>query len=146
LAVFASASRGSAQEGQGKYITEASVRLTRLISTANKDGYQLQENSFSIGGGWLKQSKETWVPIYKVSLEEGKQYRFLAARDEDAKDVDLEILDADGKRVAMDEKTDPEAVVDFVPNASGTYQVRIRLYDSMNNVPCACLSIVLNKK
>lgn len=146
LAVAVVHTRVEAQEGQGKYITDASIRLTRLVAAANKDGYTLQDNSFSIGGGWLKQSKEKWIPLYSLKLEEGKKYRFIAAGDEDAKDVDLEIVDADGKRVALDDKTDPEAVVDFVPKASGTYQVRIRLYESMNNVPCVCLSVVLNRK
>lgn len=145
-AVAIAHTRVQAQEGQGKYITDASIRLTRLVAAANKDGYTLQDNSFSIGGGWLKQSKERWIPLYSLKLEEGKKYRFIAAGDEDAKDVDLEIVDADGKRVALDDKTDPEAVVDFVPKASGTYQVRIRLYESMNNVPCVCLSVVLNRK
>ena len=138
--------RAEAQEGQAKFVTEASIRLTRLVATSNKDGYTLQDNSFSIGGGWLKQSKEKWVPLYSLKLVEGKKYLLIAAGDEDAKDVDLEIVDADGKRVALDDKTDPEAVVDFVPKASGTYQVRIRLYESMNNVPCVCLSVVLTRK
>ena len=135
----------SAQEGQGKYVAEAAIRLTKLVGTANQQGYGLQDSTFSVGGAWLKHSKETWVPLYTVKLEEGKKYRFIAAGDGDAKDVDLEVQDSDGKVVARDVKTDPEAVVDFTPAASGRYTVRIRLFDSVNQVPCMCLAVVMTK-
>ena len=49
--------------------------------------------------------------------------------------------DASGKVVARDVKVDPEAVVDFTPSASGRYTVRIRLFDSDNNVPCFCVAV-----
>ena len=145
LALFGFPGRIAAQEGEGRFITEASVRLTRLVATANKQGYGLQENAFSTGGAWVKQSKDNWVVLYTVKLEEGKKYRFLAAGDEDAKDVDLQVLDADGKVVAQDVKSDPEAVVDFTAAATGSYVVRIRLFDSENNVPCFCLALVMTK-
>lgn len=135
----------SAQEGQGKYVTEATVRLIKLIDASNKGGFTLQDNSFSIGGGWLKQSTETWVPLYTVQLTGGKKYRFLASGDADAKDVDLEVQDANGKVVAKDVKTDPDAVVEFTPQNTGRYLVRIRLYASDNNLPCVCLAVVMMK-
>jgi hypothetical protein len=146
LALFGLPQCACAQEGQGKYVTEAAVRLIKLVGSANKEGYALQDDKFSIGGGWLNQGKEKWVALYKVELEQGKKYRFIAVGDEDAKDVDLEVKDADGKVVARDVKTDPEAVVDFAPTASGTFAVQIRLYDSVRNLPCVCLAVVMTKK
>src|ERR1035438_9811921 len=88
--------RVAAQQGQGVYVTQASARLTKLITAANKSKYKLADNSFSIGGGWLKQSKTKWVPLFTVKLEAGVDYRFLAAGDNDARDVDLDIRDPDG--------------------------------------------------
>ena len=146
LTMLAAENRAIAQAGQGVYITQASARLTKLVDAANKGGYSLQDNSFSIGGGWLKQSQTTWVPLFTVPLTEGTTYRFLAAGDNDAKDVDLEVQDKDGKTVAVDVKTDPEAIVDFTPTTTGTYVVRIRLYDSDRNQPCVCLAVVMTKK
>jgi len=146
LTVLATETRVSAQDGQGKYITEATVRLTKLVNAANGAGYILQDNSFSIGGGWLKQSTANWVPLYTVQLVAGKKYRFIAAGDVDAKDVDLEVQDANGKTVASDTATNPEAVVEYTPAAAGRYTVRIRLYASDNNDPCVCLAIVMAKK
>ena len=134
------------QPNQGKYLTEASTRLSKLIAQAHKDGFILQDNNFSIGGGWIKQSQDTWVPLFKVTLEAGKKYRFLAAGDFDAKDVDLDVQDSNGKRVAIDDGTEPEAIVDFTPRVAGEYSVRVRLYDSDKNLPCLCLAIVLRQK
>lgn len=134
-----------AQDGQGKYITETAVRLTKLVNTANAAGFGLQDNTFSIGGGWLKQSASDWIPLYTVQLQAGKRYRFLAAGDVDAKDVDLEVQDANGRIVASDTATNPEAVVEYTPANTARYTVRIRLYASDNNLPCVCLAIVMSK-
>ncbi len=143
IALVASANQASAQ--QGKFITEASARLSKLVDAANGAGYTLQDNSFSIGGGWLKQSASNWVPLYTVQLTAGKKYRFLAAGDVDAKDVDLEVLDSNNNVVASDTATASTATVDFTPKNSGRYLVRIRLYESDNNLPCVCLGIVMTK-
>jgi hypothetical protein len=146
VTVLGAGSRAAAQDGQGKYITETAVRLTKLINTSNKAGFSLQDNSFSIGGGWLKQSQSAWVPLYSVQLQAGKSYRFIAAGDVDAKDVDLEVQDANGKTVAADVAENPEAVVDYTPAATGRYLVRIRLYNSDKNLPCVCVAVVMSKK
>ncbi len=62
LAVLGSASSASAQ--QGKYVTQASARLSKLVDAGNTDGYSLPNNSFSLGGGWLKKlirHNDKWV-------------------------------------------------------------------------------------
>src|SRR4051794_22682647 len=84
-ALFVGASSASAQ--QGAYVTQASARLAKLVDKGNDDGFNLQKNSFSVGGGWLKKSSE-WVGIYTVQPTAGKKYRFLASGDDDATDVD----------------------------------------------------------
>jgi hypothetical protein len=135
-----------AQDGQGKYITEATVRLIKLVDSANRDGYALQTNSFSIGGGWLKQSQDTWVPLYTVPLIGGKEYRFLGAGDADTRDLDLQVLDPSGKVVAADEGTAPEAIVNYRPSDSGVYTVKLRLYASDKNQDCMSLGVVMIRK
>jgi hypothetical protein len=77
------------------------------------------------------------------ALTGGKKYRFIAAGDADARDVDLEVQDANGKVVAKDVRTDPEAIVEFTPQNTGRYLVRIRLYASDNHLPCFCLGVVM---
>lgn len=141
-------SQAQAQEeekSQGPYVTQATQRLVKLIAKANADGYLLTNNSFSIGGGWIKYDPKNWVSLYSVKLVQGRSYRFVAAGDNDAKDVDIQIVDRNGKEVAVDEETNAEALVRFDPQETGEYMVRIRLYDSRNNLPCVCLAVVLMK-
>jgi hypothetical protein len=142
VALLISETRASAQ--QGVFITQASARLSKLVDKGNDDGYKLQNNSFSIGGGWLKKSNK-WVAIYSVQLTAGKEYRFLASGDNDAKDVDLRVLNAKGNEVAVDDATAADAVVNFSPQVSGIYLVQIRLYDSRNDLDAVCLSVMMAK-
>jgi hypothetical protein len=146
LSFFVIGNRADAQQNQGVFVAQASARLTELVNAANKAGYALEDDSFSVGGGWVKQSTKNWVPLFTVQLTAGKEYRFLAAGDNDALDVDLEIRDADGKTVAVDETVKPEADVTFRPAKTGKYTVRVRLYESRNDLPCMCLAIMLAKQ
>ena len=145
LAVLGSTSRVSAQNGQGKFVTEASAALIKLIDVSNTQGYTLENDLFSIGGGWLRQSQTNWVPLYTINLQAGKQYRFLAAGDGDTIDLDLQIVDAAGRVVAEDVGTEPNAIVNFNPRGDGKYTVRMRLYASRNNLPCMTLAVVMAK-
>jgi hypothetical protein len=147
LCLLLGVQNAGAQEGQGKYLTEATVRLTKLIDAANKDGFSLQDNSFSMGGGWLKKSKE-WVGLYTVELKQGTAYRILAAGDADAKDVDVQLVDATDptKLLKEDVDTSANASIEYTPAKTGRFLVRVRLYDSAGDLPCVCLAVVMTKK
>lgn len=132
--------------GQGQYLTEASARLGKLIGRANQDGYIFYDNQFSVGGGWLKQGENNWVNLYTVTLQAGKRYRLMAAGDADARDVDLEIKDLKGRQHAIDQDTASEAVINFTPDTTQKYLIRVRLYASDRNQPCMCLAIVMVQK
>ena len=143
LALVVGTNQASAQ--QGAYITQASARLAKLVDKGNSDGYKLQNNSFSVGGGWLKKSDE-WVGIYTVQLTAGKQYRFLASGDNDARDVDLRITDLKGEKVLKaDVDTAADAIVNLTPKTSGRYLVQIRLYSSREDLDAVCLSVMMVK-
>jgi hypothetical protein len=117
--------------------TWAKVLITFCVWSPSGAAPILDDNSFSIGGGWLAQSTTKWVSLYTVTLQSGKSYRFLAVGDADAKDVDLEVLDATGESVASDTATAPEASVDFRPETTQQYKVRVRLYARARTCP-AC--------
>jgi len=131
---------------QGKYYTQAASRLAMLIDKANGDGYRLATNKFSSGGGWLNQGTE-WVSLFTINLEAGKKYRFLAAGDEDARDVDLRVMDPAKTEVAKDVATDKTAEVDYTPKTSLRYLVQVRVYDSRagkkGKVPSYTLATVM---
>jgi hypothetical protein len=146
VAILAGATRSDAQGvKQGAYVTQAAARLAKLVDNGNGAGFALANNSFSLGGGWLKKS-DKWISIYTVNLAEGQKYRFLASGDDDARDVDLRVVDPDGNQVAIDQKVDLNAVVDYIPSKSGKYLVQIRLYSSNSNYDAVVLSAMMIKK
>jgi hypothetical protein len=142
LAVLGSANRASAQIKQGKYITQASARLAELVDAGNKAGYSLHNNAFTLGGGWLKKSEE-WVVSYPVEFTAGKKYRLVAAGDDDAKHLDLRILDSKGNQVAIDDEKTVDAVINYSPKVTGKYTVQMRLHDSRNDNACVCVCAVM---
>jgi hypothetical protein len=146
LLVGAGHSATAGGTGQGKYLTQASKRLAELIGQGNDAGYMLANNKFSVGGGWLKQSKEDWVKLFTIGLEAGKKYRFLAAGDDDALDVDIKISDKDGNVVGKDASTAKTAEVDVKIKKSDRYLVEVRLYKSNKNRPSLTLATVMVAK
>jgi hypothetical protein len=145
VSVLGLAGRADAQKGQGSFLTQASERLAGMINKSNGAGYMLANNKFSIGGGWLKQGKE-WVSLFTINLEEGKDYRFLAAGDNDAMDVDLQVVDPAMTVVAKDTKRDATAEVDYKPAKTLRYLVQVRVFESRNNLPSLTLATVMVKK
>jgi hypothetical protein len=132
-------------QGQGEYLTQASERLTKLIAKANKEGYNLGKDKFRIGGAWLSMDKKKWVSLFTLTLESTKTYRVLAGGDNDAKDVDIRILDAAGEEVAKDADPAPLAKVNYTPNKTGKFTIQLRLFASEANRPSLCLAIVMAK-
>jgi len=136
----------NAQAQQGKYFTQASTRLSTLIDKANGDGFKLDTNKFSSGGGWLNQGT-AWVSLFTINLEAGKKYRLLAAGDDDARDVDLRVMDPAKTEVAKDVATAKTAEVDYTPKTTLKYLVQVRVYDSLmgkkGKVPSYTLATVM---
>lgn len=146
LAVLATTAGTAYSQGPGKYVKDASDRLGAMLDKAAKEGYSFPQNVFGFGGAFLKKDTNAWVPVYTVQLMEGRTYIFLAAGDNDTKDLDLEIQDSSGKSVAADTDTAAQATVTFTPSVSGRYTVRMRLYDSVDGVGCYCIAAVMVKK
>jgi hypothetical protein len=132
-------------ERQGPFIVQAAQRLQKLTDQANAAGFKLDDNKFSMGGGWYNQS-DKWMNVFNLTLKAGRTYRVIVAGDGDARDVDVALVEMKtGKVVAVDMKNDPEAMVELTPAATQKYIVRIRLFDSRENVPCVCLAVVMVK-
>lgn len=67
---------------------------------------------------------------WTFEFEAGKRYALIAACDDDCGDIDLQIEDADGGGVLVeDTQSDATPVVTFAPVASGRYTVSVRMYD-----------------
>jgi hypothetical protein len=129
---------------QGKYMAQATQRVGKLVDDASDTGYKLFSASF--GGGILRQGEDNWVALFSQSLESSLEYLVLASGDDDARDVDLEIRDENGKLVAQDiASIDANARIVFRPTATARYTVRIRLYASDRNQPCICVGVLMAK-
>jgi hypothetical protein len=140
--------RVAAQGSVATYSKEAMEDLGNLLKKASKDGFAMETKTTTIFGGWLpkgsKSGKEPWVPILILNgLDPNKTYRIVAAGDNDAKDLDLRIVDPDGKVVVTDESVQRNSEVTFRPTRRQNYTIQLRLYDSGDN--CICVGAVLAK-
>jgi hypothetical protein len=136
---------------QGKsdafFLTEAIVRVTNLAKSAENIGAYGYNDGVSIVAGWVKHKGSLTL---NTPLTAGTTYMFLAGGDKDATDVDLEIFDPNGKKVAWDTTAFPEAIVTYTPTVSGTYPMKLTLFDSRErtsgkNVSCVCAAVILKK-
>jgi len=146
LCAFCWAAQGTNAQDRSKtskYMGEAAVALSRLMGQAEDDGFRL-EKSMTLAGGWIDKG-ERWTSLYQVVLQEGSLYRFMAAGDADATDVDIRLTDPDGNVMVADEAVARTAGVNFRSKRSIYYTVQIRVYGSLNNVPCVCLTAVYKR-
>jgi hypothetical protein len=61
-------------------------------------------------------------------LKTSQGYAFVAVGDDNADDVDLQVLDKNGNVVAQDNDTDESAVVTFAPQQNETYTARVIMF------------------
>jgi hypothetical protein len=126
----------------GEYMSQAFLRVTALSAVADSLGRYGYSDGICIVGGWVDAGQT--MP-FALTLERGYEYLILAGGDNDAFDVDMEVVDSRGNVLESDTKTDPSAVVPFAPRATGVYTLRLTLYKSRMNVPCVCVLTVLKK-
>lgn len=115
--------------------------MRQAIDTVLERGYGLTvgtdlgfDGTHSVSGVFLQKGEAYTLGRY---LESDREYVFIASGDTDAKDVDLEILDAAENRVAGDTLTARDATVRYRPASSGQYRIRVRLYDAERPAYCA---------
>lgn len=138
----------AAQASLATYSKEAMDNLVGLLKKAATDGYTMEPNGTSIFGGWLpkgsKQGNEVWIPVLKLlNVDPNKSHRVIAAGDLDTKDLDLRIVDSDGKVVAVDDTVLRDAEVTFRPTRRQDYTIQVRIYDSTDK--CICIGAILSK-
>jgi hypothetical protein len=73
-------------------------------------------------------------------------YLFLAAGDQDAQIVEMEVYDnVTNLRVAQDKTNNREAVVAYRPQYTANYILKVTLKSSNNNLPCICSLVMLRR-
>ena len=71
--------------------------------------------------------------IIRTTLYVGRQYKLVAAGCEDAADVDIRVYDENGNFISGDNDTSVLAVADITPRWSGTFHVKVTMYNSVPN-------------
>ncbi len=118
----------------GKFMTQAIGEMLDAADLLNrKIGYGYADGACM--AGVLLYPKKTYAMNRR--FEKGVEYAIVAGGDEDASDVDVEILDERGNVVAKDDREDRMAVIEWTPETTGTYVIRVKLFDAELESFCA---------
>jgi hypothetical protein len=79
---------------------------------------------------------EGQTQVYPVSLVRGRSYTIGGVCDNDCPDLDIKLLDPNGREVASDVLTDSAPSVSHNATMNGNYRVRVVMYDCNVN-PCS---------
>ncbi len=130
-----------AQRSIATYSKEAMDNLVPLLEGAAKAGFTMEPRNTTLFGGWLPKGagtgSEKWIPMIVLkNLDPNMQYRVIAAGDNDVKDLDVRVVDPNGRVVVADVATARTAAVTFQPDRVQDYVIEMRLYDSIDNSIC----------
>lgn len=124
----------SAEWQPGTFMAKALARVMaagRLLSEKTPYGW---DRDICLMGAFLKPKDSIG---FGRTLQAGESYVFVAGGDDDVKDLDLFVVDSEGNRVATDSKADATPMVEFSPEKTGQYAVRIRLFGASRASFCA---------
>jgi hypothetical protein len=117
--------------GAGKYLTQA---VTRVMASMRKVGDDFGfDEGVCIMGAFLAPKATV---AFDRPLRAGSAYVILGGGDNDAEDLDIEVLGPDGRVVARDVETNAVPVVRFTAPRSGTYTIRQKLYKARSSSFC----------
>jgi hypothetical protein len=124
LAVSAVPARLQAQT----YARTVWEQLDRAYTSSQSSGYSTRNY---ILGRLDQGDTDTWTLL----LYEGNEYKVVGACDGDCRDVDLFVETEGGSTVASDESRTDTPEVNVKVNTTGTFKVKVKMYDCKEN-PC----------
>lgn len=95
-------------------------------------------------GEWVGTLRVGQVQDWPVSLASGVERYFVAACDRDCRDIDLEVLDANGARLGADALNDDFPRVHLDATAPGAVTVRVSMHQCANE-PCFAAMRIMRK-
>lgn len=118
----------------GKYMIQAVGEMLDAADTLQqKMGYGYAEGACMVGTLLDPQSEYTMTRQF----EKGIQYAIVAGGDEDATDIDVVILDSKGNEVISDDSEERLGVIEWTPDVTSTYQVKVSLFEAKQESFCA---------
>jgi hypothetical protein len=116
--------------GQNQYTQQVNNQLDTMERTARSQGKTRLFRSP------IFQLNEGATQSYPISLVAGRNYTIGGVCDNDCPDLDIKLMDPNGREVASDVLTDSAPLVTHRATMSGTYNVRVVMYDCNVN-PCS---------
>ncbi len=120
---------GGSVVGSDDYRGQADHYLhTAFDALLADDKYKIVE---SLYGNLYSSGDET----FQVEMRTGNSYAMLGACDDDCGDMDLFLMDRGGNKLDSDTAVDSFPMLNFTPSASGTYTVRVEMFECSTK-PC----------
>jgi hypothetical protein len=104
-------------------------QVARQRCKQGKQGKQNYQRVGPVRKGYLAQGNKLVLPY---NLTQERNYCFVAVGDEQAIDVDLELLDRNGRSLkppVVDRTNDETAFVIFAPKPGGRYNAQVEMYE-----------------
>jgi hypothetical protein len=133
LAVGVTAVPAPAQENNwvpGKRFTESYDRVLKSIQRITDTTRYGYVDGICFLSAFLNRGEDT---RFTREFKAGTKYSVVGGGDNGTVDLDLYILDEDGRVVVKDELTDNYPVVEFTPPRTGRYTIRMVMYDAGKN-------------
>jgi hypothetical protein len=108
---------------QSQYTRQVNTQLDAMESNARNNG---QTRLFRSP---IFQLNEGQTQTYPISLVRGRAYTIGGVCDVDCPDLDIKLIDPNGREVATDVLTDSVPLVSHTATMSGDYRVRVIMYD-----------------
>lgn len=109
----------------GKYMTQALAEMMVLVRTVTDDTEFGYDSGICLIGVYMLPGQ---THTFSARFLAGTEYAVIAGGDEDCTDIDLAVLDANGRVLDSDDRTERLAIARFTPgvNTDGTIQVRLK--------------------
>lgn len=142
-------------EGQGPVFTVAYVQTRdgeqpprqrgQVIADTSTAGAGLEENFRLLDADMRARGYEAFgdasrgslgqgeTQDFEIRLEGGKCYAILAVGDNGVRDLDLILLDRNGRQIDRDVETDPRPVVRVCADRTGDYRMQVRMFSGSGN-------------
>ncbi|KAF0113080.1 MAG: hypothetical protein FD128_1321 [Hyphomonadaceae bacterium] len=112
------------------YDAQVTSQLDRVEEVANGMNYRRLFRS-----PMMHMDKDA-VENYTVVLTQGVNYKIAGVCDNDCPDMDIKLIDPNGREVAADVLTDSVPIVDYLAARGGAFTVRVVMYNCTSN-PCS---------
>lgn len=112
------------------FISVVALALVGVLARVNAAGL---DEGWCLGGSSMSKGEKS---TYTREFSAGVTYEISASGDRDVIDLDLRIMDDDGKVVAEDTDSSKDASVTFRPKRTGQYTIELHLADARERSLC----------